>query len=134
MPAIDESSNEAAPAEERSEKVLVVDDEPDVMEMAAALFRSIGYEVFTANNGPAALEVLERTNDISVLFSDVMMPSMSGIELARRARQLRPTMKILLASGYPLPALKEKHSGIDEFAFMNKPYRLADLAKKLRLS
>ncbi|KRB93004.1 hybrid sensor histidine kinase/response regulator [Noviherbaspirillum sp. Root189] len=134
LPALDERSSDAAPSEDGSEKVLVVDDEPDVMEMAAALFRSIGYEVFTANNGPAALEVLERTNDISVLFSDVMMPSMSGIELAKRARRLRPDMKILLASGYPLPALKAQHSGVDEFAFINKPYKLADLAKKLRLS
>lgn len=134
LPALDERSGDAAPSEDSSEKVLVVDDEPDVMEMAAALFRSIGYEVFTANNGPAALEVLERTDDISVLFSDVMMPSMNGIELAKRARRLRPDMKILLASGYPLPALKARHSGVDEFSFINKPYKLAELAKKLRLS
>ncbi|MFC7513420.1 PAS domain S-box protein [Herbaspirillum sp. GCM10030257] len=133
LPALDERSSDAAPSEDGSEKVLVVDDEPDVMEMAAALFRSIGYEVFTANNGPAALEVLERTKDISVLFSDVMMPSMSGIELAKRARRLRPDMKILLASGYPLPALKAQHNGVDEFAFINKPYKLADLARRLRL-
>lgn len=134
LPALDERSGDAAPSEDSSEKVLVVDDEPDVMEMAAALFRSIGYEVFTANNGPAALEVLERTDDISVLFSDVMMPSMNGIELAKRARRLRPDMKILLASGYPLPALKAQHSGVDEFSFINKPYKLAELARKLRLS
>jgi CheY-like chemotaxis protein len=63
-----------------------------------------------------------------------MMPSMSGIELAKRARQLRPHLKILLASDFPLPALKAQHSGIDEFAFMNKPDKLAELAKKLRLS
>jgi CheY-like chemotaxis protein len=63
-----------------------------------------------------------------------MMPSMSGIELAKRARQLRPRLKILLASDFPLPAQKAQHSGIDEFAFMNKPDKLAELAKKLRLS
>lgn len=135
LPALDESAGDTSSiAEDSSEKALVVDDEPDVMETAAALFRSIGYEVFTANNGLAALEILQRTKDISVLFSDVMMPSMTGIELAKRARELRPDMKILLASGYPLPALKAQHSGIDEFTFMNKPYKLAELAKKLRMS
>jgi CheY-like chemotaxis protein len=102
--------------------------------MAAALFHTIGYEVMTANNGQAALEILERSKDISVLFSDVMMPGMTGIELAIRARELRPDIKILLASGYPLPALKARHSGIDEFLFINKPYKLAELAKKLRAS
>ena len=135
LPALDEhSQDEDAPSEDQSDKVLVVDDEPDVLDMAAALFRTIGYEVYTANSGSTALEILERSNDISVLFTDVMMPSMTGIELAKRARQLRPDMKILLASGYPLPALKAQHSGIDEFAFMNKPYKLAELAKKLRLA
>jgi PAS domain S-box-containing protein len=134
LPALDDRSGENTEPQDISDKVLVVDDEPDVMDMAAALFRSIGYEVFTANSGHAALEILQRSHDISVLFSDVMMPSMSGIELAKRARQLRPDMKILLASGYPLPALKAQHSGIDEFAFMNKPYKLAELARKLRLA
>ncbi len=134
LPALDESGGVSAATEDASEKALVVDDEPDVMETAAALFRSIGYEVFTANSGTAALEILQRTKDIAILFSDVMMPSMTGIELAKRARELRPAMKILLASGYPLPALKAQHSGIDEFSFMNKPYKLAELAKKLRLA
>ena len=77
-------------------RVLVVDDEPDVMDAAATLFRSIGYEVYTANNGRDALEILHRTADIAILFSDVMMPQMNGIELATRARSFRPDMKILL--------------------------------------
>lgn len=133
LPAMDEVSDESSSREDTMEKVLVVDDEPDVMELAAALFRSIGYEVYTANNGRDALEILEKSADIAVLFSDVMMPNMNGIDLAKRARSLRPAMKILLASGYPLPALKAQHSNIGEFSFMTKPYRLAELAKKLRM-
>lgn len=133
LPAIDEVSSESISREDTTEKVLVVDDEPDVMDIAAALFRSIGYEVYTANNGNDALEILQKSADIAVLFSDVIMPNMNGIELAKRARSLRPAMKILLASGYPLPALKAQHSNITEFAFMTKPYRLAELAKKLRM-
>jgi len=134
LPALDEQNVAGTQAEDGTEKVLVVDDEPDVMDMAAALFRTIGYEVYTANNAHAALEILQRSKDISVLFSDIMMPNMTGIELAKRAREMHPDMKILLASGYPLPALKAQHAGLDEFVFMNKPYKLAELAKKLRLS
>jgi PAS domain S-box-containing protein len=134
LPAIDEVSTGSAEREDTMEKVLVVDDEPDVMDLAATLFRNIGYEVYTANNGYDALEILQRSADIAVLFSDVMMPHMNGIELAIQARRLRPDMKILLASGYPLPALKAQHSDIGGFSFMTKPYRLADLAKKLRMT
>jgi PAS domain S-box-containing protein len=134
LPAVEGDIRDSHVSEDSIEKALIVDDEPDVMEMAAMLFRSIGYEVFTANSGPAALEILERSTDISVLFSDVMMPSMSGIELAMHVRKIRPEVKILLASGYALPALKAQHAGIDEFAFITKPYKLAELAKKLRLA
>jgi PAS domain S-box-containing protein len=134
LPALDESIGERGAEEAEADKALVVDDEPDVLEAAAALFRSIGYEVYTASNGRDALDILKRTKDISVLFSDVMMPNgMNGIELAQQARRLYPKLKILLASGYPLPALKAQHMGVGEFPFLNKPYRLADLARKLRV-
>jgi PAS domain S-box-containing protein len=134
LPALTESADERVQEGVPIDKALVVDDEPDVLEVAAALFRSIGYEVYTANNGQDALDILKQTKDISVLFSDVMMPNgMNGIELAQQARKLYPDVKILLASGYPLPALKAQHMSVDEFSFMNKPYRLAELARKLRL-
>jgi CheY-like chemotaxis protein len=135
LPAIAETmsdSNDSAAAE-ATEKVLIVEDEPDVMAVATELFHSIGYEVLTASNGKDAIEILKRTADIDLLFTDVIMPSgMSGIELARLTQKLHPAIKILLASGYPLPALKAEHGDLDEFAFINKPYRLSELAKKLR--
>ncbi|NYE25365.1 hybrid sensor histidine kinase/response regulator [Pigmentiphaga litoralis] len=115
------------------ETVLLVDDEPDVMDAAAELLRSIGYAVITASNGPDALELLRRRNDIDILFTDVVMPQgMSGIELARLTLDIAPGVKVVLASGYPLPALKNDFDDLDQFAFINKPYRLADLARKLR--
>jgi PAS domain S-box-containing protein len=135
LPALAESAGERVLEEVSVDKALVVDDEPDVLEAAAALFRSIGYEVYTASNGQDALDILKRTKDISVLFSDVMMPNgMNGIELAQQARMLYPDVQILLASGYPLPALEAQHISVDEFSFMNKPYRLAELARKLRVA
>jgi DNA-binding LytR/AlgR family response regulator len=59
---------------------------------------------------------------------------MSGIELAHFAREHCPGVKVILASGYPLPALKAQHGNLDDFAVMSKPYRLSELAKKLRAS
>jgi len=132
LPAIIGEPKDMEP-EARVEKVLVVEDEPDLLNIAADLFRSIGYEVFTANNAAHAIEVLARERDIGILFTDVIMPNgVSGIELARVTRHLHPQMKIILTSGYPLPALRQAHGNLDEYIFISKPYRLMDLAKTLR--
>jgi PAS domain S-box-containing protein len=115
------------------ESVLIVEDESDLMDVASELFRSMGYEVITAGNGTDALDILERKAHVDILFTDVMMPNgMNGIELARFAAQRYPAMKVILASGYTLPSLRAQYGDIDKFTFMSKPYRLSDLAKKLR--
>jgi PAS domain S-box-containing protein len=116
-----------------TERVLIVEDEPDLMDVAASLFTSMGYEVMTAASGREAIDVLEH-KDVDILFTDVVMPNgMDGLELAAYTREHYPDTKIMLASGYPLPALKQRHGkDFSEFAFVNKPYRLSDLARTLR--
>ncbi|HEX7650690.1 MAG TPA: ATP-binding protein [Noviherbaspirillum sp.] len=115
-----------------TELALVVDDVPDVLEIAVTLFKQMGFEVLSANTGRDALEVLQRTPNVGVLFSDVLMPGMSGIELGHEARKLVPGIKVVLASGYPAPAIASEHTDFASFAFVSKPYRLAELAKVLR--
>ena len=122
-----------APAQQDStEMVLIVEDEPDLMDVASALYISMGYEVLTASGAQEALALLA-SRHIDILFTDVIMPNgMNGVELASYAREHYPDLKIILASGYPLPALKLEHNNPSEFAFVNKPYRLSDLARALR--
>jgi PAS domain S-box-containing protein len=133
LPAVVECAADAEAAAEHTERVLIVEDEPDLMDVAASLFTSMGYDVLTAASGREAIDVLEH-RDVDILFTDVVMPNgMSGIELANYAREHYPATKIMLASGYPLPALRQRHgSELNEFAFINKPYRLSDLARTLR--
>jgi CheY-like chemotaxis protein len=89
--------------------------------------------VLTASRGRDALEILQRRQDVEILFADVMMAKgMSGIVLARAARQILPNLKIILASGYPMPAIQATHGSIGEFSFISKPYRLSELARQLR--
>lgn len=132
LPAITENKQDDDDRSGGSEKVLVVDDQPDVLDMAVELFRDLGYEVLAANNGKDALAILERTDDINLLFSDVVMPGMSGIELAQRAKSLKPMMNILLASGYTALTLNPENSVNQDFGFITKPYKVADIMKKLR--
>jgi PAS domain S-box-containing protein len=116
-------------------RVLVVEDDPEVLEVTVESMRSFGYVVLTAPDGPSALAVLRRDADIDILFSDIVMPrGMSGVELAREAKLLRPQLRVLLASGYPAPALRASGSVTpsSEFPFLSKPYRGSELAEALR--
>jgi PAS domain S-box-containing protein len=125
-------SGDIADEEDASEKALIVDDQPDVLDMAVELFRTLGYETFAANSGEEALEILKRNPCISVLFSDVVMPGISGMQLGMKARELVPGIKVILASGYAAPGLGAEHGGLDQFPLLTKPYRISDIVRKLR--
>src|SRR5438105_7283935 len=116
-------------------RILVVEDDPEVLDVTVEMLRALDWEVLTAPDGPSALSVLRRDADIDVLFSDIVMPrGMNGVELAREARRLRPALRVLLASGYPASALPAGNGAgeEDEFPFLSKPYRASELARKLR--
>jgi len=114
-----------------SELVIIVEDEAELATLAGALFESLGYHTLIANTGKDALRLLAEHPEADVLFSDVMMAGMSGIELARTAKELYPGLKIILASGFPAPAIRT-HGSIDDFDFVAKPYRLSEIVKRLR--
>jgi signal transduction histidine kinase len=115
-----------------SERILVVDDNEDLLEVTSAMLTTFGYQVLCARNGAEAIQMLESGQEFDLLFSDVVMPNgMSGIELAREARRLSKGIKILLTSGYAGDVL-ERHRAVDEFPIVDKPFRLADLARRLR--
>jgi len=130
LPAIAAEQAALSMAPQR-ELALIVEDQEELGQLAGSLFEALGYEVILTCNGAEALRVLEEQPAVDVLFSDVMMPGISGIELARKARAMAPTMKVILASGYPVPALRV-HGGLDEFDYISKPYRLSEIVKKLR--
>jgi len=115
-----------------SERILVVEDNEDILEVTSAMLTTFGYRVLCARNGAEAIQMLESGQEFELLFSDVVMPNgMNGVELAREARRLRKGIKILLTSGYAGDVL-ERHQAVDEFPIIDKPYRLADLARRLR--
>jgi signal transduction histidine kinase/CheY-like chemotaxis protein len=116
-----------------SERILVVEDNEDLLEATSAMLTTFGYQVLCARNGEEAIEILKSGQEFEVLFSDVVMPNgMNGVELAREARLLNKDLRVLLTSGYAGDVL-ERHRATDEFPIIQKPYRLPDLAQRLRL-
>jgi CheY-like chemotaxis protein len=105
--------------------VLVVDDNPGVRAMAVDMFDALGFKVYDSYNGDHALRLLAERPEIRLLFADVRMPGMSGLELATKAQRLRGDLKIVLTSGYVDGA------PVDDYPFVPKPYRVADLAALL---
>ena len=117
-----------------TETILLVEDDPALREMAATLLRRLGYTVLAAANGIEALSVKQerRTGHIDLLFTDVVMPHMSGKELADRVRALYPHTKILFTSAYTENAAV--HQGVlnPGVALLQKPFTPRALAHKLR--
>jgi nitrogen-specific signal transduction histidine kinase len=111
--------------------VLLVDDEADVRTTIAATLREHDYEVLEAGDGSAALDWLMSGAPIDLVICDVAMPGgVTGVEVAREARRLRPAVKILLISGDP-SAVIETVAGTPEFPRLSKPFRQADLMREL---
>jgi signal transduction histidine kinase len=113
----------------RSERILVVEDDPQVLSLTVEMLGELRYDVVTAPDAPTALDILRNGDRVDVIFSDVVMPGgVNGVQLAREAKALRPDTRILLTSGY-VGTAEEVAS---EFQLLSKPYDRAVLATKLR--
>jgi PAS domain S-box-containing protein len=111
--------------ERRSGGILLVDDDPDVRAVAAAMLREAGHTVVEAGSGGAALERLDHDEPrIDLLIADLVMPGMSGFELARAARQGRPDLPILFVTGFADAARSEQ--GVTA-TVLQKPFRADEL-------
>jgi PAS domain S-box-containing protein len=127
LPVAPEAENAAAETEpareaEESLSILAVDDDPLVLMSTVAMLEEMGHRVLQATRGAEALEMLRRVRAIDLLVSDVMMPEMTGVELARRASEARPELPVLLVTGFAdLPAAGKK------LPRLSKPFSLAEL-------
>ena len=123
------------PATDGRGTVLVVEDDQDVLAVTAECLRDLGYHVVTAVDAARALEVLRGEQPIDLMLSDVIIPGgTNGAQLAVKARQVRPQLKVLLTSGYTAAALSIEHGLPDNLNIVGKPYQRKELAEKLRLA
>ena len=113
--------------------VLVVDDEEAVLRFVDRVLRDAGYKTAVANSGPEAIEVAKKVGPLGALVTDVMMPGMTGDELARMLRQTEPTLKVLYLTGYSDRLFKEKSTLWADEAFLDKPCTVKGLREAVSL-
>lgn len=115
------------------ETILVVEDDERVRRLTVRRLEGIGYRVLQAGDGPAALDTLNRGEEIDLVFTDLMMPGgLSGREVAARARVLRPGIKVLLTSGYAEELMHGEDLRREQLKLLRKPYQQVDLIAALR--
>jgi len=124
---------EGMPRARDGERILAVEDNAEVRRVVVSQLAELGYRVIEAANGEAAIEILGRGEGIDLVFTDVVMPGgMTGFDLARTARTMRPDLKVLLTSGFPKTATDEARRPGEFSHLLIKPYRRAELAAKIR--
>jgi two-component system, cell cycle sensor histidine kinase and response regulator CckA len=117
-----------------SERILLVEDEAAVRALVERVLTRYGYDVVSAQNGAAALEVIAGLDgSIDMLLTDVVMPDMGGVELAEALWQTRPDLRVLFISGYAAEALPRLSDG-SPLNFLEKPFSPVALAEAVRRS
>ena len=113
--------------------VLVVDDEDGVRKFVERVLQSAGYTTVVASSGPEALRVAAGIDTLDMVVTDVMMPEMSGCELARQLRQGNPEIRVLYVTGYSDRLFDEKVMMWENEAFVEKPCSLKGLLEAVSL-
>jgi PAS domain S-box-containing protein len=114
-----------------SEAILLVEDDPRLRRVLSRRLRGLGYQIFEAENGAAALAQLAVLPEVALIFTDMVMPGgMTGLELAEAALALRPGLRVLFTSGYAEPAIARL--GQKKGAWLKKPYTADELAETIR--
>ena len=113
--------------------ILVVDDEEAVLRFVDRVLRDAGHKTVVANNGPEAIEMAKKVGPLGALVTDVMMPGMTGDELARTLRGTEPTLKVLYLTGYSDRLFKEKTMLWADEAFLDKPCTVKGLREAVSL-
>src|SRR5262249_40075487 len=123
----------AAPQPAGNETILVVEDDAAVRAVGVSILENLGYRVLQAEDAPAAVAILETSESIDLLFTDLVLPNgMSGQDLLAKARTLRPGLKALFTSGYSAQFIAARGDTDQNVPLLGKPYRKQKLAEAVR--
>ncbi len=116
------------------EKILVVDDEAAVRTLILMVLRRYGYQLLSAGDGEEAVNMFtEKKNEIDLVFLDMTMPKLSGRDTFKKLREIKPGLKVVISSGYPIDLeVFAEEMGMPAQGFVQKPYEAAELARTVR--
>jgi len=126
-------SSPSRSVEAGKETILVVEDETSIRFVAKRVLERSGYTVLEADSGAAALAVLAaHQGALDLVLTDLVMPGMTGIELAEELQRSRPTLKVLFTSGYSAEVVSDRFRPDGDWNFIPKPYGVRDLVQEVR--
>lgn len=129
----DAAPEQYVPEGEKSETILVVEDDADLREYISDVLRDLSYRVLTSRSAQAALTILlQEDSKVDLLLTDIVMPGLSGRELGRRAEQIKPGLKILYMTGYSRNAVVHQGRLDEGVNLLEKPVSQAKLAMRVR--
>jgi two-component system cell cycle response regulator CpdR len=111
-------------------RIILAEDDNDMRRFLAKALVNAGYEVVSYDNGRSAYERL-REEPFTLLLTDIVMPEMDGIELARRATQLDPDLKVMFITGFAAVALNPDSQAPKDAKILSKPFHLRDLVREV---
>ena len=115
-----------------SATVLIVDDDPIIRKIVAEQIALFGFQPILAASGKEALQLAKKQTQIDLLLTDIMMPEMNGVDLAKQFVTLYPETKILFMSGYICPSMAHYEIQESEHGFVQKPFTPKTLITKMR--
>ena len=125
------------PKNGNNNKILIVDDDLELLTILKAIFDSIDYNTVIANNATDALRIIKQERDnLSLVISDIVMPEMNGINLIQSIQKMNLNIKCILMSGYPDKVFKEEGFELKKIPFLRKPFTLqqaSDLIMRILL-
>ena len=127
-------AGKTTPSKGKGETILLVEDEPKVLAVSTRALTRLGYKVLAATDGRQALTLCERHgDDIALLLTDMRMPGgMNGLVLAEKLRANKPSLKVIIMSGYNSEMVTGSPAGSVDFTYLAKPFELAVLAETVR--
>jgi CheY-like chemotaxis protein len=132
VPVASNDTEGACPEGSPREIIMVVEDEERVRNFSVEALRELGYSVVHAANGAQAMKLIEGGQDVTLLFTDVVMPGMSGRELAGQALAILPGLKLLYTTGYAKGAVAHKGILVPGTRLLQKPFSIEQLAVRVR--
>jgi CheY-like chemotaxis protein len=129
LSALSTSRDSIRPPAPSATTILVVEDDADVQDVVVRYLADQGYRVLTAADGETALAILRGSETIDLLLADIVMPGLDGVQLARKAKQMHPGIKVLFTTGYAQRAAERDAMRYGRLLF--KPVRHPELTREV---